>query len=149
MHERPGMLVTKEELQAAVWVDASMSDDTLTRTLADLRRALRDDARTPRIIETVHRRGIRFIARAHGSRGVDDDHAAVSRVVPDPVPEAETPTLVGRESEIAGLLALFRQASAGQRQAVFIQGEAGIGKSALVESFLRAAQAPPGPVLIG
>jgi len=147
--EHPGMLVTKDELHSAVWGDAVVSDDTLTRTLAELRRALRDDARAPRIIETVHRRGIRFIAGTHGSGGEKDGPAAVSHVVPEPLPEAETGTLVGRETEIARLLALFRQASDGQRQVVFIQGEAGIGKSSLVEAFLRAARTPPGPVLIG
>ena len=55
--ERPGALVTKEELHAAIWGDAVVSDDTLTRTVGELRRALRDDARTPHILETVHRRG--------------------------------------------------------------------------------------------
>ena len=67
--ERPGVLVTKEELHAAIWGDAVVSDDTLTRTVGELRRALRDDARTPRILETVHRRGFRFIARTHESAG--------------------------------------------------------------------------------
>jgi DNA-binding winged helix-turn-helix (wHTH) protein len=40
--ERPGALVTKEELHAAVWGDVVVSDDTLTQTLGELRRALRD-----------------------------------------------------------------------------------------------------------
>jgi DNA-binding winged helix-turn-helix (wHTH) protein len=40
-----------------------VSDDTLTKTLGELRRALRDDPRAPLVIETVHRRGVRFIAR--------------------------------------------------------------------------------------
>jgi DNA-binding winged helix-turn-helix (wHTH) protein len=60
--ERPGALVTKEELHAAVWGDVVVSDDTLTQTLGELRRALRDDPRAPLVIETVHRRGVRFIA---------------------------------------------------------------------------------------
>ena len=55
---RPGALVTKEELYAAVWGDVVASDDTLTETLGELRRALRDDPRAPRAIETVHRRGL-------------------------------------------------------------------------------------------
>ena len=47
----------EKELHAAIWGDAVVSDDTLTRTVGELRRALRDDARTPHILETVHRRG--------------------------------------------------------------------------------------------
>jgi hypothetical protein len=46
-------------------------------------------------------------------------------------------------------MALFRQASAGQRQVVFIEGELGIGKSALVEAFTHAVRATSAPVLIG
>jgi DNA-binding winged helix-turn-helix (wHTH) protein len=61
--ERPGALVTKEELHAAVWGDVLVSDDTLTQTLGELRRVLRDDPRARLVIETVHRRGVRFIAR--------------------------------------------------------------------------------------
>ena len=60
---RPGILVPKEELLTAIWGDAVVSDETLTRTLAELRQAVGDSARTPRIIETVHRRGVRFIGR--------------------------------------------------------------------------------------
>ena len=41
---RPGALITKEELHAAIWADAVVSDDTLTQTVGELRRALREDA---------------------------------------------------------------------------------------------------------
>ena len=145
--ERPGALVTKEELHAAIWGDAFVSDDTLTRTVGELRRALRDDARTPRILETVHRRGFRFIAPTQESAG--QGQAAVTPVAPEPRSEPETATFVGRDAELARLMALFRQASAGQRQVVFIEGEQGIGKSALVEAFIRAVRATAAPVLIG
>jgi hypothetical protein len=126
-----------------------VSDDTLTRTLGELRQALGDDARTSRIIETVHRRGFRFIARLRGAPGEGEHQVPLSRVMAEPMAEPETGAFVGRESELARLQALFRQASAGQRQIVFIQGEAGIGKSALVQAFLHAARVTPGPVLIG
>ena len=145
--ERPGLLVTKEDLHGAVWGDTVVSDDTLTHTLAELRHALRDDARTPRFIETVHRRGVRFIASLRDAQG--QGQAVPSDAVSGPVAGEESPILVGRDSEIARLSALLRQASAGQRQVVFIQGEPGIGKSAIVEAFLRTARALPDPVLIG
>src|SRR5262245_26799090 len=58
---RPGRLTTKDELLAAVWPDTAVSDWVLTRTVTELREALGDDARQPRIIETVHRRGYRFL----------------------------------------------------------------------------------------
>src|SRR5215813_7690305 len=60
--ERPGQVVTKEELFGAAWPDTVVSEAALTYCIRELRHALRDDARIPRYIETVHRRGFRFIA---------------------------------------------------------------------------------------
>jgi DNA-binding winged helix-turn-helix (wHTH) protein/tetratricopeptide (TPR) repeat protein len=141
--ERPGVLVTKEELHAAVWGDAIVSDDTLTRTMGELRQALADDARTPRIIETAHRRGFRFIAPLREAAG---GGPSVIAPVGAETGAAEGIKLAGRGAELAQLTESFRQASAGQRQIVFVEGEPGIGKSALVQVFLarlRAAGEPP------
>ncbi len=146
--ERPGALVTKEELHAAVWGDIVVSDDTLTQTLGELRRALRDDPRAPRVIETVHRRGVRFIARVHTTP--PGDGGLTSAVALPPVPGAGPPaTLVGRDTELATLRAIFQTASAGERQVVFMQGEPGIGKTSIVEAFLRSLRASADGVLIG
>src|SRR5262245_13327080 len=127
--ERPGVLVTKEDLHAAVWGDTVVSDDTLTRTMAELRRTLRDDARTPRFIETVHRRGFRFLAR--------QPERARDGLAPSAAAAPEASVLVGRDADTAVLQARLHQARTGRRAVVFIQGEAGIGKTALVEHFLR------------
>jgi TolB-like protein/Flp pilus assembly protein TadD len=58
----PGQLVSKEDLFAALWRQTVVSEATLTSYIQELRRALRDAATKPRYIETVHRRGYRFIA---------------------------------------------------------------------------------------
>jgi TolB-like protein/tetratricopeptide (TPR) repeat protein len=57
-----GEPVAKEQLFASVWPDTAVSDDALTTCIAELRRALEDDARQARFIETRHRRGYRFAA---------------------------------------------------------------------------------------
>ena len=135
--ERPGILVTKDELHMAVWGDTIVSDDTLTRTLGELRQVLGDDAQTPRVIETVHRRGFRFIAPLPGLPA--EKGAAAPPSAPWVLaPGSQTATLVGRDQDLARLGALFAEASAGRRQVVFIEGEPGIGKSVLVEAFLHA-----------
>lgn len=54
--------VTKEQLFATVWSGAVVGDDALTSCIQELRKALGDDAKQPRFIETRHRRGYRFIA---------------------------------------------------------------------------------------
>src|SRR5262252_8606640 len=64
---RPGRLVTKEELLDGVWPEMAVGEGVLTNCLQELRRALGDDARQPQYIETVHRRGYRFIALVLGA----------------------------------------------------------------------------------
>ncbi|MEM6795190.1 MAG: winged helix-turn-helix domain-containing protein [Acidobacteriota bacterium] len=60
--ERPGALLEKEELLAAVWCGAAVEDGALPRCISELRRLLEDSAQNPAYIETVPRRGYRLIA---------------------------------------------------------------------------------------
>ena len=60
--ERAGCPVSKEDLFAIVWRNTVVSDDALATCVQELRRALGDDARQPRYIETRHRYGYSFIA---------------------------------------------------------------------------------------
>ncbi|MCZ7651247.1 MAG: winged helix-turn-helix domain-containing protein [Thermoanaerobaculia bacterium] len=57
-----GRLVTREELHEAVWHGAFVTEGSQTRAIAQIRRALGDDAREPRYVETAHGLGYRFIA---------------------------------------------------------------------------------------
>jgi pimeloyl-ACP methyl ester carboxylesterase/DNA-binding winged helix-turn-helix (wHTH) protein/class 3 adenylate cyclase len=59
---RPGLLVRKNELLEAIWPGVFVADGALKVCIREIRRALGDDAQKPRIIETAHRRGYRFIA---------------------------------------------------------------------------------------
>jgi DNA-binding winged helix-turn-helix (wHTH) protein len=61
--QRPGELVSKQDLIDAVWQGTAVGDNALTRVIAQLRRALKDDAREARYIQTVHARGYRFVAQ--------------------------------------------------------------------------------------
>lgn len=60
--EHSGRLVSKEELMSRVWPDSFVEESNLTFNIQQLRKCLGDDARNPRFIETVSRRGYRFIA---------------------------------------------------------------------------------------
>jgi DNA-binding winged helix-turn-helix (wHTH) protein len=64
---RAQQLVTKHELFDLVWGGLAVSDDALTSCIQELRGALGDDARRPRIIETRHRRGYRLMVPLGGS----------------------------------------------------------------------------------
>jgi pimeloyl-ACP methyl ester carboxylesterase len=59
---RPGRLITKQELLDAIWPGVYVADGALKVCVREIRRALDDDARAPRFVETAHRRGYRFIA---------------------------------------------------------------------------------------
>jgi tetratricopeptide (TPR) repeat protein/DNA-binding winged helix-turn-helix (wHTH) protein len=59
--EKRDRLVPKEELIEALWQGLSVGDDSLVQCIAEIRRILGDDARSPRLIRTVSRRGYQFI----------------------------------------------------------------------------------------
>jgi pimeloyl-ACP methyl ester carboxylesterase/DNA-binding winged helix-turn-helix (wHTH) protein/class 3 adenylate cyclase len=59
---RPGRLIGKDELLAAIWPGVFLGEGALKVCVSEIRRALGDEARRPRIIETAHRRGYRLIA---------------------------------------------------------------------------------------
>jgi adenylate cyclase len=60
--ERAGQPVNKKDLFASVWSNTVVSDDALTTCIQELRKALGDDAKQPRYIETRHRYGYCFVA---------------------------------------------------------------------------------------
>ena len=59
---RPSVLVSKEELFRALWPDVAVTDNALTQAVSELRQALGDDPSSPQYVQTVARRGYRFIA---------------------------------------------------------------------------------------
>ena len=134
----PGRLITKEELLEAIWPDAYVSATVLKGYIQQIRKALGDNPREPRFIETVQRRGYRFIAPLHSASPVQGSRFKVqsSNQPLTPNPQSLSPRLVGRETELGQLHSWFELARQGTRQVVFVTGEAGIGKTALVERFL-------------
>jgi DNA-binding winged helix-turn-helix (wHTH) protein len=58
--ERRGEVVTREEILAVVWSGRAVSENSVAVVMRDLRKALDDDARSPRFIETVAKRGYRL-----------------------------------------------------------------------------------------
>jgi DNA-binding winged helix-turn-helix (wHTH) protein len=81
--EHRDRLVTKDELLDHVWRDTFVTPNALTRAVAQLRKALGDEAREARIIETAAKRGYRFIAVVDQGTGREvsesDDPAAQGR----------------------------------------------------------------------
>ena len=143
-----GQLVTKEALLAAVWSEIAVSEAVLKVCLSEIRKALGDAAKTPRFIATMYRRGYRFIApviavnqpEAQGTVG------ALQRVTVDHTPSV-TPRLIGRQPALAQLHGSLAKALRGVQQIIFVTGEIGIGKTALVEAFVAQVTATT-PLLV-
>jgi DNA-binding winged helix-turn-helix (wHTH) protein/predicted ATPase len=133
--EQPGQLVTKDDLWRAVWQGVAVTDATLTMCMSEIRKALGDSARTPRFIETVHRRGYRWITPFSTPQPVRSPESGV-KTSNQPL----APTLVGRDGELTQLHRWLEQALSGEQQIIFVTGEPGIGKTALVEAFLFGVQ---------
>jgi DNA-binding winged helix-turn-helix (wHTH) protein/tetratricopeptide (TPR) repeat protein len=132
MAENPGRLVLHEELRKAIWPTTYVSEGVLRVYLREVRAALDDDADAPRFIETIARRGYRFLATVQRVTT-----AGTSTVIPGETPASDaTPTMIGRKTEMARLRGAFAKALQGTRQIVFLNGEAGIGKTTIVEAFL-------------
>ena len=60
--EKRGEVVSKEQLIRTVWANTFVTDDVLTRCISELRRALHDDPKNPKVIQTIHKKGYRLVA---------------------------------------------------------------------------------------
>ncbi|HEV8431116.1 MAG TPA: AAA family ATPase [Pyrinomonadaceae bacterium] len=155
---RSGQLVTKEELLNAVWPETFVGDAVLKVTVRQLREVLDDDPKCPRFIETSHRRGYRFIAEIakptqlpQREQFIRDDSpsgaflaSAFSSGVFHSGAFPVYSGVVGREQALGVLQRRLRRTLRGQRQIVFVTGEAGIGKTALVDTFARTIPSDAG-----
>jgi DNA-binding winged helix-turn-helix (wHTH) protein len=75
---KAGEVVAKERLMHAVWPDTFVGDDVLTRCISELRRVFNDDAKEPRIIQTIPQSGYRLIAPVSFS-GAEEHIAAAGQ----------------------------------------------------------------------
>jgi len=127
---QPGALLTKDALLDSVWGHQFVSESVLKTAISDLRTVLGDNPREPRFIETVSRRGYRFIAVP-----------AAASAPPLPATPAVTnsplsPSFIGRTDAVSQLRQAWDQACSGQRAVVWVAGEPGIGKTTLIEHFV-------------
>lgn len=146
--ERPGRLVTKNELLEAVWPDTYVSEGVLKVCVAELRKALREAMGEGEDgLVTLHGQGYRLDLPI----SIDAPPAAVPDPFPPlpPGPPAGFGDVVGRAAELQQLQRLQQRALSGERQVVFVTGEAGIGKTTLVEAFLCGLRRQAEAVVVG
>ena len=123
--EHPGRLVTKAELRQHVWAGTHVTDTVLRVCVQEIRAVLGDAADAPHYLATVGRQGYQFL--------VGDDREVAPPLLDGP--------LVGRQGEVDTLASWFQRAAQGARQLVFVGGEAGVGKTTVVELWLASLAA--------
>ena len=143
--EHPRHLVTKEELLNAVWQGTFVGEAVLKVAIRQIRETLGDDPASPRFIETAHRRGYRFIG------SITEGESAPPRNPEPPTSSAmfasakrapdSLQRVVGREDSLERMQVWIGKMLGGERQIVFVTGEAGIGKTSLVDTFTRSIAA--------
>ena len=144
---RSGQLVTKEELLNAVWPETFVGDAVLKVTVRQLREVLEDDPKSPRFIETSHRRGYRFIGEiAEPNQEPEPDQSFQDNAFSGAF--FVYTGVVGRDQAMARMHRWLQRMLRGDRQIGFITGEAGIGKTALVDAFARTIPAD-GSIRVG
>src|SRR6266550_4114409 len=131
--EHADRLVTQDEILGALWPETYVNPEVIKKYVLGIRKALGDRRDKPEFIETFPRRGYQFVA------SVSD----VNTGAPSEAGNNATQKMVGREAAMAELDGYLSQALKAQRQVIFITGEAGIGKTTLVDEFHQAATRRP------
>jgi DNA-binding winged helix-turn-helix (wHTH) protein len=132
-----GRLIGKAELMGHVWPDTAVEQNNLTVNMCALRKVLGDDPSRPRYIETVPRRGYRFVPREEEEIR---DRGDAGRARPGYAAASSAEPFVGRETELRLLDELLERAIQGEGRIAFIVGEPGIGKTTLAEQFIDRAR---------
>jgi DNA-binding winged helix-turn-helix (wHTH) protein len=143
---RRGRVVPKEEVLEALWAGVAATDDVLSRAIHAARQAVGDDGGQQSVIQTVRRRGFRFVAEVDLS---GSPQPAPANSTAETRPARQGPAFVGRERELQHLQEALDDANESHGRIVFVSSEAGGGKTRLLEEFSRRAAATLLPVFPG
>jgi DNA-binding winged helix-turn-helix (wHTH) protein len=142
-----GEVVSKQQIIDAVWPDLFITESVISRAIAGLRRALGDDAKRPRFIETILKRGYRLIAEV-AEPPVSPSRTALGGLPKPIVVDSGTSlpyvvgqwvrgdTFYGRQQQIAEILD-------GNRNWLWLLGTRRIGKTSLLKQLEHIAAASP------
>ncbi len=133
---RHGQVVTKDEILDVVWSTRIVAESALSSAVAEMRQALRDDPKRPWLMETIPKRGYRFLVRPLPCP-LPEGGGEIASSPDRPWPAGPEAVFVGRVAELQTLDDALAQVRSGRGRAVFVAGEAGAGKTALLAEFAR------------
>ncbi|MFI5309430.1 MAG: AAA family ATPase, partial [Polyangiales bacterium] len=134
-------LVSKDELLRNLWPGETIHEGVLPQNIALLRKLVGDTRDQANVIQTVHGRGYRFVAKVMGSGSVRPPPRDDSRVSSAQLP------FVGRDRVLETLRTALDDAFAGRGRFAVVIGEAGIGKTRTLEAIAQEAAAAGARVL--
>lgn len=143
-----GRLLEKQQLLDEVWPGVAVEEGSLARAVSSLRRALGTTADGHDYIQTVSKRGYRFVAHV---RATDEnlDVRPSGIALPPSLTVAAAVDFVGREVELEQMQQVWQRSTDGRRQLLLVAGEPGIGKTRLALEFARRRGDEGSTVLLG
>ena len=142
-----GRLISHEELFDTVWEGRIVDDSALRLAVNSLRNALHDESKSPHYIATICKRGYRFLAEVTVKERYRIAEASETSLLRYRPQAQISPARLEYTQEFAELQEAFQHASNGERRLVFLRGEQGMGKTALLDTFLAKVQHPELAVL--
>src|SRR5262249_7271847 len=139
----------KQDLLDRVWPDTAVEEGSLTRGISSLRQALGLTATGQDYIQTVPKRGYRFISQVREASGEEPFRPQAGIPLPSSLLAPAAVDFVGREPELAGMLDIWQRSKGGRHQLLLVAGEPGIGKTRLSLEFARRCRNEGSTVLIG
>jgi DNA-binding winged helix-turn-helix (wHTH) protein len=137
--ENAGQVVSKNEINDAVWSEVFITESVITRSIAGLRRAFGDDVKNPRFIETISKRGYRLIAEVEALSGGERPQVGTgTSPATGPPASAGTavPYVVGqwvRREYFYGRAAIIDEVLGGNRNWLWLLGTRRIGKTSVLK----------------
>jgi len=147
--QNAGRLLPKQDLLDRVWSGVAVEEGSLTRGISSLRRVLGSTADGRDYIQTVSKRGYRFISQVRETTDDELDGPRLGIPLPPSLLATAVVDFIGREAELGQMQDVWQRAKEGRHQLVLVAGEPGIGKTRLSLEFARSRAAEGTTVLMG
>jgi len=147
--QNAGRLLPKQDLLDRVWSGVAVEEGSLTRGISSLRQVLGSTENGQDYIQTVSKRGYRFISQVRETTDDELDGPRLGIPLPPSLLATAVVDFIGREAELGQMQDVWQRAKEGRHQLVLVAGEPGIGKTRLSLEFARSRAAEGTTVLMG
>src|SRR6266852_3590277 len=147
--QNAGRLLPKQDLLDRVWSGVAVEEGSLTRGISSLRQVLGSTENGQDYIQTVSKRGYRFISQVRETADEELDGTSLGIPLPPSLRATAAVDFLGREAELLQMHDVWQRAIGGRHQLLLVAGEPGIGKTRLSLEFARSRAAEGTTVIMG